>query len=163
VAGAHADVLVATLGKALGVNGGYAVASETMVALLREKSPFYVYSNPITPAEAAAAAAALGLLDSDAGRRNIAHLRAMTSRFREGLAALGLETLPGEHPVVPLLVRDTERTRALVDHLHARGVLATGLAYPVVPRGAEEIRFQLSAEHTAADVDEALAALAAFE
>jgi len=163
VTGGHADVLVATLGKALGVNGGYAVASETIVALLREKSPFYVYSNPITPAEAAAASAALGLLDSDAGCRRLEHLRAMTARFREGLAALGLETLPGEHPVVPLLVRDTERTRALVEHLRARGVLATGLAYPVVPRGSEEIRFQLSAEHRPDDIDEALAALEAFE
>ena len=64
--------------------------------------------------------------------------------------------------MVPLLVRDTERTRALVAHLRARGVLATGLAYPVVPRGEEEIRFQLSASHTEADIDEALDALAAF-
>jgi glycine C-acetyltransferase len=89
-------------------------------------------------------------------------LRQMTARFRQGLAALGYETLPGEHPVVPLLVRDTARTRALVQHLRRRGILATGLAYPVVPRGDEEIRFQIAADHTAADIDEVLDALAGF-
>jgi glycine C-acetyltransferase len=92
----------------------------------------------------------------------LAHLAAMTARFRAGLVALGYETIAGDHPVVPLLVRDTARTAALVAHLHERGVLATGLGYPVVPRREDEIRFQLSAEHTPADVDEALAVLASF-
>jgi glycine C-acetyltransferase len=161
--GARADVLVATLGKALGVNGGYVVGSEPLVAFLREKSPFYVYSNPITPAEAAAAGRALTWLDSAAGRRALVHLRAVTARLRDGLAKLGFESIPGEHPVVPLLVRDTPRTSALVGHLRVQGILATGLAYPVVPKGEEEIRFQLSAEHTEADVDAVLAALASYE
>jgi glycine C-acetyltransferase len=162
VTGARADVLVATLGKALGVNGGYVVGSEKLVAYLRETSPFYVYSNPITPAEAAAAARAVEVLDGEEGRARLAHLRALTRRFREGLGTLGLETLPGEHPVVPLLVRDTARTRAWVAHLREAGVLATGLAYPVVPRGEEEIRFQICAEHTEADVDAVLEALSAL-
>jgi glycine C-acetyltransferase len=70
--------------------------------------------------------------------------------------------LPGDHPVVPLMVRDTARTRELVRHLRAQGILATGLAYPVVPRGDEEIRFQVCADHTTGDVDEVLAALAAW-
>jgi glycine C-acetyltransferase len=157
--GGRADVLVATLGKALGVNGGYAVGSALLLEYLRETSPFYVYSNPITPPEAAAARAALDLLDGEHGRDLLRHLGAMTKRFRAGLDALGLESIPGEHPVVPVLVRDTARTLALVAHLRACGVLATGLAYPVVPRGEEEIRFQLSADHTEADVDEVLAAL----
>jgi glycine C-acetyltransferase len=156
------DLLVATLGKALGVNGGYAAGSRIVIEYLRETSPFYVYSNPIGPAEAAAARRALALLRSDVGRALLEHLRAMTRRFADGLVRLGWETLPGEHPVVPLLVRDTARTAALVAHLRRHGVLATGLAYPVVPRGEEEIRFQLSADHTPADVDEALAALASF-
>jgi glycine C-acetyltransferase len=162
VTGARADVLVATLGKSLGVNGGYVVGPSTLVELLRERSPFYVYSNPITPAEAAAASRALALLDSPEGERRLERLRRLTLRFKQGLTRLGYETLPGEHPVVPLLVRDTPRTAALVRHLHERDVLATGLSYPVVPRGEEEIRFQLSADHTEADVDEALAALASF-
>jgi glycine C-acetyltransferase len=89
-------------------------------------------------------------------------LRAMTARFRAGLVELDLETLPGEHPVVPLLLRDTARTSALVAHLRRNGILATGLAFPVVPRGDEEIRFQISADHTAADIDAALDAIASF-
>jgi glycine C-acetyltransferase len=162
VTGARADVLVATLGKAFGVNGGYVVGSTALVDFLREKSPFYVYSNPITPGEAAAAARAVALLDTEEGRGRVARLRARTGRFREGLLRLGLETIPGVHPVVPLLVRDTARTRALVQHLRGHGVLATGLVYPVVPHGEEEIRFQISADHSEADLDEVLAVLAAF-
>ena len=83
--GARADVLVATLGKAIGVNGGYTAGSSTLVEFLRESSPFYVYSNPITPGEAAAASRALEILDSSEGRDRIANLHAMTKRFRQGL------------------------------------------------------------------------------
>jgi glycine C-acetyltransferase len=157
-----ADVLVATLGKAFGVNGGYVVADEIVIRYLRETSPTYVYSNPITPAEAAAAQRAIDMVDSQEGMDRLAHLRTMTARFRAGLVRLGLETLPGEHPVVPLLLRDTARTSALVAHLRRNGILATGLAYPVVPKGDEEIRFQISADHTAADIDAALEAVASF-
>lgn len=87
----------------------------------------------------------------------------MTERFTQGLADLGLETLPGPHPVVPLMVRDTNRTKALIAHLYDNGILATGLNYPVVPKGDEEIRFQISAEHTADDIDRVLDVLAHFE
>jgi glycine C-acetyltransferase len=153
----HADLLVATLGKAFGVNGGYVVADETIVRYLRETSPFYIYSNPITPAEAAAAHKAVDILDSPVGHAVLVHLRSMTARFRMGLIQRGLETLPGEHPVVPLMLRDTARTSALVAHLRREGILATGLNYPVVPKGDEEIRFQINADHTAADIDAALA------
>jgi glycine C-acetyltransferase len=156
------DLLVATLGKALGVNGGYVASSASVIAYLRETSPFYIYSNPITPAEAAAALRSLEILDSDEGRKLLDRLRALTRRFEAGLVELGFEIIPGEHPVVPLMVRDTAKTRELVAHLRANGVLATGLSYPVVPRGDEEIRFQVSAEHTEADIDEVLAVLAAY-
>jgi glycine C-acetyltransferase len=158
--GARADVLVATLGKALGVNGGYVTASAAVVAYLRETSPMYIYSNPITAGEAAAALAALDLLDGPRGRDLLDHLHRLTRRFEEGLVELGFEVLPGEHPVVPLMVRDTARTRRLVAHLRAHGVLATGLAYPVVPRGDEEIRFQVTADLTERDVDHVLGVLA---
>jgi glycine C-acetyltransferase len=156
------DLLIGTLGKAFGVNGGYVVASGPIIAYLRETSPFYIYSNPITPGEAQAALAAVDRVDSAEGRARLAHLRAMTARFRQGLTRLGLETVAGEHPVVPLLVRDTARTGRLVKHLREGGILATGLSFPVVPRGEEEIRFQISADHTEADIDEALAALQRF-
>jgi glycine C-acetyltransferase len=153
------DLLVGTLGKAFGVNGGYVVGSALMMRYLREKAPMYIYSNPITPAEAAAALAAVDLVDGDQGRELLAHLKAMTSRFEVGLKELGLETIPGPHPVVPLMVRDTARTSALVRHLADNGVLATGLDFPVVPKGDETIRFQVSADHTPADIDEALEVL----
>ena len=159
---APADLLIATLGKAFGVNGGYVAASATVVEYLRETSPFYIYSNPITPGEAAAAAAAVEIVDSPRGRALLDHLRAMTARFETGLTELGYATIAGAHPVVPLMVRDTQRTSALVAHLRDNGILATGLNYPVVPRGDEEIRFQVSADHTEADVDEALGVLARF-
>jgi glycine C-acetyltransferase len=156
------DILVGTLGKAFGVNGGYVTSNSTLIRFLRESAPFYIYSNPITPGEAQAALASLQLLDSAEGRDLLVHLRAMTRRFEEGLGTLGMETIPGEHPVVPLMVRDTARTRAMVDHLFANGVLATGLAYPVVPRGDEEIRFQINADHTQGDVDSVLEILGGF-
>ena len=162
VTGARADLLVGTLGKAFGVNGGYVTGSATVIRYLRETSPFYIYSNPITPAEAAAAVKSVEIVDSPRGAQLLDHLREMMARFRHGLTVLGLETLPGEHPVVPLMVRDTTRTAVLVTHLRNAGILATGLNYPVVPRGDEEIRFQISADHTPADIDEALAALGAF-
>jgi glycine C-acetyltransferase len=161
--GGTSDILIATLGKALGVNGGYVVSSESVVRYLRETSPMYIYSNPITVGEAAAALRALEILDSAEGPRLLDRLRSLTKRFEKGLVDQGFEIIPGEHPVVPLMVRDTARTRALVAHLRDNGVLATGLAYPVVPRGDEEIRFQVNADHTEADIDDVLEVLAAFE
>jgi len=122
-----------------------------------------IYSNPITPGEAAAASKALDIVDSPRGIALLDHLRAMTERFEQGLGVLGFETIPGPHPVVPLMVRDTKRTTELVKHLRASGILATGLNFPVVPKGDEEIRFQISADHTPADIDEVLAALKAFD
>ncbi|MFQ5671063.1 MAG: aminotransferase class I/II-fold pyridoxal phosphate-dependent enzyme [Acidobacteriota bacterium] len=160
--GRGVDLLVATLGKALGVNGGYAAGSRTVVDYLREMAPMYIYSNPITVPEAAAALKALQILDSDLGRELLETLRGLTQRFRQGLVKAGYETLPGEHPVVPLMVRDTQRTRALVAHLKTHGVLATGLAYPVVPRGDEEIRFQINADHTTGDIDQVLEILSSY-
>ncbi len=160
--GATADILIGTLGKAFGVNGGYVAASQTIIDYLRETSPFYVYSNPIAPGEAAAAAKAVALVDSPLGRDLLQHLGAMAARFRAGLTALKFETIVGDHPIVPLLVRDSRVTAALVGHLRQRGVLATGLNYPVVPRGDEEIRFQISADHTSSDIDHALGILRDF-
>jgi glycine C-acetyltransferase len=156
------DVLIGTLGKAFGVNGGYVTGSGNLVAFLREKAPMYIYSNPITVAEAAAAIAALAVADSGEGEELLAHLSAMTKKLELGLVDLGFETIPGPHPIVPLMVRDTERTSALVRHLFENGVLATGLNYPVVPKGDEEIRFQVNADHTESDIDELLEVLRSF-
>jgi glycine C-acetyltransferase len=157
------DLLVGTLGKAFGVNGGYITGPRAVIRFLRETSPFYIYSNPITPGEARAAHTAVEVLDSPLGAGLLENLRNLTKRFEAGLGDLGMETIPGDHPVVPLMVRDTGRTRRIVAHLFENGVLATGLAFPVVPRGDEEIRFQVNADHTEADIDRVLAVLAAFE
>ena len=154
-----ADVLIGTLGKALAVNGGYVVSRSPLIRYLRETSPFYIYSNPITSAEAAAALAALRVLRSSEGAGLLAHLRRLTARLESGLTSLGYEIIPGEHPIVPLMLRDTDETRRLVAALFEGGVLSTGLAYPVVPRGDEEIRLQVNADHTEADIDHVLAVL----
>ncbi len=158
----RADVLIGTLGKAFGVNGGYVTGSSTLVTYLREKGPMYIYSNPITAGEAAAADMAVSILDSPEGAEMLAHLAAMTHKFESGLVDAGFETIPGPHPVVPLMVRDTSKTAALVAHLFENGILATGLNFPVVPKGDEEIRFQVNADHTVADIDYALDVLEDF-
>ena len=155
------DILIGTLGKAFGVNGGYVVATRPLIRFLRESSPLYIYSNPITAGEAAAARKSLEILTGDEGRTRLRHLRALTHRFERGLLERGFEIIAGDHPITPIMVRDTGRTRALVNDLFAAGVLATGLAYPVVPRGDESIRFQINADHTEACIDAVLEALSA--
>ena len=154
--GEPVDLLISTLGKAIGVNGGYVVASETMIQYLREISPFYIYSNPIGPGEAAAAVAAVDVIDSEAGLWRLNHLSALSRRFKTRLTALGYDTVAGEHPIVAMLVRDTTKMRSMVDHLLTHNILVTGLGYPVVPAGEEEIRFQICADHTIADIEHVL-------
>lgn len=151
--GARADLLIGTLGKAFGVNGGYVVSNETVINYLKETAITYVYSNPITPAEAACALRVVNFLDSEEGRKRLKYLRDLTKRFKDGLLKLGYETIVSEHPIVPVLVRDTRRTADLVNYLIDNGILATGLNYPVVPRGDETIRFQVNADHTIYDID----------
>ena len=157
------DILVATLGKALGVNGGYAVSSRKVISYLKETAPFYVYSNCITPMEASAAIKALDLLDSPRGRKRLRMLRANTSRFRTGLERLGYEVIAGEHPIVPLMIRDTKRTIDLVKFLEGHDIFAAGIFYPIVPKGEELIRLQVSADHTKFDLDFVLRVLGAFK
>jgi glycine C-acetyltransferase len=156
------DILVGTLGKAFGVNGGYVVSDDTTIDFLRESSQMYIYSNPITVGEASAALASLRVVASPEGEALLDNLRALTKRFEDGLGRIGIETIPGEHPVVPLMIRDTQQTHDLVRHLYDNGVLVTGLAYPVVPRGDEEIRTQINADHTESDIDRVLHVLEAY-
>lgn len=157
------DILVSTMGKALGINGGYLVSDAKVIEYLRETAPFYIYSNPITVSEASAALKALEILDSDIGRKLLKYLRETTTYFRKGLVDLGYEVIKGEHPVVPLMVRDTKKTISLVKYLKDNGILSTGLYYPVVPKGDEEIRFQICADHTKCDVDHVLEVLKEYK
>jgi glycine C-acetyltransferase len=157
--GARVDIFIGTFGKAFGVNGGFVAGSPELVEAIRQKADTYIYTNPLGAADAAAAVAAIDVADSDEGLQRLTHLRERTMQFRQGLTALGFESIPGPHPVVPLLVRDTARVRAMVTGLFERGILAVGLTFPVVPKGDETIRFQINAAHTAADIDELLGAL----
>jgi glycine C-acetyltransferase len=157
------DIIVATLGKAFGVNGGYIVSDQAVIDYLREKNSFYIYTNPITPSEATASIKAVDILESKEGATLLTRLRSLTTRFEKGIVDLGYETIHSEHPVVPLMVRDTAKTTKLVNYLRDNDVLATGLNFPVVPKGDQLIRFQVSAEHTEFDIDYVLKVLADFK
>ncbi|HXW04620.1 MAG TPA: aminotransferase class I/II-fold pyridoxal phosphate-dependent enzyme [Vicinamibacterales bacterium] len=161
--GTPVDIFIGTFGKAFGVNGGFVGGSVELVEAVRQKADTYIYTNPLGAADAAAAIKAVDVADGSEGRSRLAHLKARTDQFRAGLTSLGFESIPGPHPVVPLLVRDTNRTRAMVSGLFDRGILAVGLTFPVVPRGDETIRFQINAAHTGSDIEEVLAALAALK
>ncbi len=158
--GAAPDIIVGTFGKAFGVNGGFIAASETVVEAVRQRADTYIYTNPLSVADCAAARTAIDICDSEEGTALLAGLRARTARFREGLERLGLESIPGPHPVVPLMVRETARTHAMVRGLFEAGVLVVGLTFPVVPKGDESIRIQINAAHTDTDIDQVLAVLA---
>jgi glycine C-acetyltransferase len=157
--GVSPDVVVGTFGKAFGVNGGFIAASPALIEAVRQKADTYIYTNPLSVADCAAAAMAVDICNSPEGLNLLDNLRQRTRRFREGLACLGRETIPGPHPIVPLLVRDTAATHTLVDRLFTNGILVVGLTFPVVPRGDETIRFQINAAHTEADIDLVLSLL----
>lgn len=161
-AGGRPDVIVGTFGKAFGVNGGFIAASETIIEAVRQKADTYIYTNPLSVADCAAALAAVDICDSDQGLDLLDHLGSVTTQFRNGLEKLGLESIEGPHPVVPLLVRDTDRTHDLVNFLYENGVLVVGLTFPVVPKGDETIRFQINACHTRADIDYVLGLIETF-
>ena len=157
--GARVDIFVGTFGKAFGVNGGFVAGSVELVEAVRQKADTYIYTNPLGAADAAAAVAAIDVAAGSEGRARLANLRARTAQFRGGLESLGFESIPGPHPVVPLVVRDTARVRSMVAGLFERGILAVGLTFPVVPKGDETIRFQINAAHTEGDISELLSAL----
>jgi len=161
--GAQPDVIIGTFGKAFGVNGGFVAASETVIEAIRQKADTYIYTNPLGVGDCAAAIKAIDICDSPEGLRRLDHLQQRIQQFRQGIAALGFESIPGPHPVVPLLVRDTARTHRLVQYLFDQGVLVVGLTFPVVPRGNETLRFQINAAHTETDIDEVLKTLSRFK
>lgn len=161
-AGAQPDVIIGTFGKAFGVNGGFIGASRAVVEAVRQKADTYIYTNPLSVADCAAAIKAVDICDSPEGLERLRHLQERIGQFRRGIEHLGLESIPGPHAVVPLMVRDTGKTRRMVDYLFEKGVLVVGLTFPVVPRGDETIRFQINAAHTEADVAYVLKELSRF-
>lgn len=159
ICGARADIAVGTFGKAFGVNGGFVVSSPEVIEAVRQKADTYIYTNPLSAADCAAAKTAVDIADSAEGLARLAHVRARCAQFRQGLADLGLESIPGQHPVTPLMVRDTEKTSRMVRDFFENGVLVVGLNFPVVPQGDQTIRFQINAAHTEADINDVLSIL----
>jgi len=160
--GESPDIIIGTFGKAFGVNGGFIAASESVIEAVRQRADTYIYTNPLSVADCAAASKALDICDSPEGLERLENLKQRVNQFRSGMEKLGLESIPGPHAVVPLLVRDTAKTHELVKYLFENGVLVVGLTFPVVPRGDETIRFQVNAAHTEVDIDYVLGVLSKF-
>jgi glycine C-acetyltransferase len=151
------DIVTGTLGKALGgASGGYVSARAEIVELLRQRSRPYLFSNSVAPSIVAAALATLDLLESSGDLRE--KLTANTELFRAEMTAAGFDLLPGEHPIVPVMIGDAARAAKLADLLLARGIYVIGFSFPVVPKGKARIRVQLSAAHSTEEVKRAVAA-----
>jgi glycine C-acetyltransferase len=153
------DVLTGTLGKALGgASGGYVSGRAAIIGWLRQRSRPYLFSNTIAPVVAATTLAVLDLLESDsAPRRQLAENAAW---FRARLAAEGFRLVPGEHPIIPVMLGDAALAGRMADRLLELGVYAIGFSYPVVPMGKARIRTQMCAGHSRAMLETAAAAFA---
>jgi glycine C-acetyltransferase len=151
------DIVTGTLGKALGgASGGYTAARAEIVEMLRQRSRPYLFSNSLAPSIAAAAIATLDLLETSGDL--LTRLRENTGYFRSEMAALGFEIPESDHPIVPIMIGDAVEAAAMADRLLADGIYVRAFSFPVVPRGKARIRTQMSAAHTRADLDSAIAA-----
>jgi glycine C-acetyltransferase len=153
------DVLTGTLGKAIGgASGGYVSGRREVVELLRQRARPYLFSNSVAPPVVGASMCALDLIEQSQELRS--RLRDNTVRFRSQMVQLGFDVLPGEHPIVPVMVGDEQRAAALSERLVDEGVYAVSFSFPVVPRATARIRAQMSAAHSADDIDFAVQAFA---
>ncbi|MFD5109794.1 glycine C-acetyltransferase [Streptomyces cinereoruber] len=154
------DIITGTLGKALGgASGGYVAARAEIVALLRQRSRPYLFSNTLAPVIAAASLKVLDLLESAGDLRD--RLRANTALFRSRMTEEGFDVLPGDHAIAPVMIGDAAVAGRMAELLLERGVYVIGFSYPVVPQGQARIRVQLSAAHSTADVNRAVDAFVA--
>ena len=154
------DLVTGTLGKALGgASGGYTSGRKEIIDLLRQRSRPYLFSNTVAPAVAGASLKVLDLLEGGDDLR--ARLRENTAWFRTRMTELGFEILPGDHPIVPVMIGDAARATQMADAILRKGVYVIGFSYPVVPVGKARIRTQVSAAHTREDLQTAAAAFAA--
>jgi glycine C-acetyltransferase len=146
------DIMTGTLGKALGgASGGYVSARREIVAWLRQRSRPYLFSNSIAPPVAAATLAVLDLLETSPDLRERVHANARY--FRSRMQALGFELLPGEHPIIPIMLGEAPLAVRLAERCQAEGVYVVAFAFPVVPHGKARIRTQMNAAHTTAQLD----------
>ncbi len=151
------DIVTSTLGKALGgASGGFTAARGEIVALLRQRSRPYLFSNTLAPAVVGASLACLELLEAASDRRE--RLMENARRFRQGLTAAGFNVRPGVHPIVPVLLGEARLAQEMAADLLEEGIYVVGFSYPVVPKGQARIRVQLSAAHSVEQVERALAA-----
>ena len=151
------DILTGTLGKALGGGtGGYTSGRKELIAWLRQRSRPYLFSNSIPPVVAAVGVRVLDLLESSAQFRD--QLLENTRFFRQQLTAFGFKIIPGEHPIIPIMLGDARLAGQMAEKLLAEGVYVIGFSFPVVPRDQARIRTQLSAGLTLSDLDRALRA-----
>jgi glycine C-acetyltransferase len=151
------DIVTGTLGKALGgASGGYTAAHSEIVEMLRQRSRPYLFSNSLAPSIAAAGVATLDLLASSA--ELLQTLRDNTAYFRAEMLARGFEIPESDHPIVPIMIGDAAAAGAMADRLLAEGIYVRAFSFPVVPRGQARIRTQMSAAHSRADLDRAIAA-----
>ncbi|AWN25705.1 glycine C-acetyltransferase [Streptomyces sp. NEAU-S7GS2] len=149
------DIITGTLGKALGgASGGYVAARAEIVALLRQRSRPYLFSNSLAPVIAAASLKVLDLLESAGDLRE--RLHANTALFRSRMTEEGFEILPGDHAIAPVMIGDAAEAARMAELLLERGVYVIGFSYPVVPQGQARIRVQLSAAHSTEDVNRAV-------
>ncbi|MFF4874251.1 glycine C-acetyltransferase [Streptomyces sp. NPDC090109] len=154
------DIITGTLGKALGgASGGYVAARAEIVALLRQRSRPYLFSNTLAPVIAAASLKVLDLLESAGDLRD--RLRANTELFRSRMTEEGFDVLPGDHAIAPVMIGDASEAGRMAELLLERGVYVIGFSYPVVPQGQARIRVQLSAAHSTEDVNRAVDAFVA--
>lgn len=159
--GVEADVLVGTFGKAFGADGGYVVANQTLVDYFRESSATYIYSNSISPGTAAAAHSAVTLIDTDEGKALLAQVANNATYLKQRVHETGLAfAADSTHPIQPILIGDTALTKQIVQKLFEQGFLVTNISYPIVPKGRDEIRIQLSSTHTRDQIDALVTALA---
>jgi glycine C-acetyltransferase len=151
------DIVTSTLGKALGgASGGFTAARREIVALLRQRSRPYLFSNTLPPALVAASLAGLEMLAGSSERR--ARLDVNTRWFRQAMMAAGFSIRPGVHPIVPIMLGDARLAQQMAADLFTEGIYVVGFSYPVVPRGGARIRVQLSAAHELAHLERAVAA-----
>ena len=151
------DIVTGTLGKALGgASGGYTAARSEIVEILRQRSRPYLFSNSLAPSIAAAAVAALDLLESSG--ELLTQLRDNTSYFRTEMNRRGFEIPESDHAIVPVMIGDAVKAAQMADKLLADGICVRAFSYPVVPRGKARIRTQMSAAHTRDDLDRAITA-----
>ncbi len=149
------DILTGTLGKALGgASGGYTSGRREIIALLRQRSRPYLFSNTLAPVITAASLKVLELLESSTALRD--QLETNTRFFRSEMTARGFDILPGTHPIVPIMLGDAALSQRFAEAMLARGVYVVGFFYPVVPQGRARIRTQISAAHSREDLAFAL-------